>query len=260
MKRISILTVVLLTVLTSMTKGDYYRYYSWRDRVHWSIHTHGLIPGDVRYSPYARKHGNSGLVPYWVRYSPYAFSHKNPSGLVNDYASSTSSISYVPQDYSDKDSGRTGYCSNGAYRPGQIQESYEDKVQARKERIGRLKESRGKACVTRQRDGKEIIAQYLRDEKINFRTNRVLSIDDKTISIDFVLEGGNIIIKYWNPMEIVSLEQKPAYKKKIYERYLESWKDFCGKYQRAGGKIYQIISADTDEISAGLTGERADRS
>jgi hypothetical protein len=42
-------------------------------------------------------------------------------------------------------------------------------------------------------------------------------------------------------------------RKRAYENYLESWKAFCRQYQQAGGTIYQIVSADSDEILAKLT-------
>jgi hypothetical protein len=87
---------------------------------------------------------------------------------------------------------------------------------------------------------------------IDFRTDKVFQIAGRTVSVDFVLKDRNIIIKYWNPVEILSLQEQPGYRKNYYEQYLASWKDFCGQYQRAGGKIHQIVSADTEVIVAKL--------
>ena len=114
MKRISIVTIVFLLVMTSVSDARRYghRYRSDPYRVRWSIHTQSLISGDLSYSPYAFRFGHTGLVPYWVRYSPYAFSFKHPSGLVNDFASYTRAVNYRPRDYSCKVAGRTG-CNNG---------------------------------------------------------------------------------------------------------------------------------------------------
>ncbi|KPL22525.1 MAG: hypothetical protein AMJ75_07885 [Phycisphaerae bacterium SM1_79] len=259
MKRISILTMVVLVVGSSTAKARYYGLARYRTR--WSIHTQGLISGDVRYSPYAFRYGHSGLVPGDVRYSPYAFSHKR-SGLVSDewcgsygypYALFGSSyrVIHVVGCGDHPSSGASGHSRDNLSDQAQL--SYAEKVEARKERIRELRESRQQANRLRQTDGKQIIADYLRGKNVDFRTNRLLSIDGKTVSVDFLLEDRNIIIKYWNPAEIVFLDQKPEHKKVLYKNYLEAWKDFCGEYLRAGGKIFQIISADTKEISAKLS-------
>jgi hypothetical protein len=133
-----------------------------------------------------------------------------------------------------------------------VQESYAQKVEARKERIERLRQSRQERRMAKARDGKEIISRYLKSKNIDFRTDRILQIEGKTISVDFLLKDKNIIIKYWNPVEIVSLEQQPEYRRNCYEKYLESWKGYCGRYLQTGGKIHQIISADAKEILAKL--------
>ena len=101
--------------------------------------------------------------------------------------------------------------------------------------------------------GNQIVAAYLRSKNIDFRTNRLLQIDGKTISVDFQLTDRNVIVKYWDPVEILALDQQAQYRKLAYENYLKSWKDFCGQYQREGGKIYSIVSADSAEILAKLT-------
>jgi hypothetical protein len=213
------------------------------------MHTQSLVPGDVYYSPYAYRPGHSGLVPYWVRYSPYAYSYQHPSGLVNDYAGSVSSINYYPDNYRYEGPARCAYNrGNNSSNPVRARESYAEKVEARKKRIRLLAQSRN-----RESDPKEIIAGYLKSKNIDFKTNRILQIEGKTLSVDFLLKDRNIIFKYWNPLEILALEQQPEYKRIFYEKYLETWGDFCVKYQKSGGKIYQIISADTEEILAKLT-------
>jgi len=230
-----------------------------RYRTRWSPYASGLVTGDVYYSPYANKYGQTGLVPGHVRYSPYAYSYKQ-SGLVVDTAWGFSGYSYTP--YYDNCSYHNvtdcGSCqSSGAlsHDPSDLaqeQESYQEELEARKERFERLRQSREQKNKIREKDGKEIISCYLKLKNIDFRTNRILQVENKILSVDFILEGKNIIIKYWNPVEILSLEQQPEYRMNFYKRYLETWKDFCGKYQRAGGKIYQVITADTEEILAKL--------
>ena len=253
MKRISILAIVMLAIAPGVTKAR--SYCPPRYRVRWSPYASGLISGDVYYSPYAYQYGHSGLVPGNFRYSPYAYGYKR-SGLVADpwgeFGYYPSTIYYDTCYYS-------SVADCGAYRSSdalsqkssymdETQASYEEKLEARKERLRKLRQSRQEKYMMRAKDGKEIISAYLKIKDIDFRTNRIFQIENKTISVDFLLKDRNIIIKYWNPVEILSLEKQADYRRDFFKRYLESWKDFCGKYQGAGGKIYQIISADTEEI------------
>jgi len=265
MKRISILAAVILMVAISLTEGhSYYWGGSTFDYgVRWSIYTQSLVSGDVHYSPYAYQYDHSGLVPYGVRYSPYAFSYEHPSGLVNDYASSPSStkyIYYLPNDGSCRDSGwavQYGVAvadrSQLTSRPERTGVRYAQKAETRRQKAGQLAELRKQERATRETGGSRIIAAYLAGRNIEFRMDRILQIEGKTISADFLLPGSNVLIKYWNPVEISALGQQPEHRKRAYENYLESWKGFCGEYQQAGGKIYQIVSADSDEILAKLT-------
>ena len=102
--------------------------------------------------------------------------------------------------------------------------------------------------MVRQNDGKEIICDYLRSKNIDFRMDRLLRINNKTVSIDFLLKDRNTIIKYWNTKDTEHIAQRPGYKKNIYERYRETCKDFYEKYEAEGGKIYQIESADRKDL------------
>ncbi|UCC98870.1 MAG: hypothetical protein JSW66_03055 [Phycisphaerales bacterium] len=262
MKRISIVAAILLMGATGLTKAHsfYWGRGHWDHRVRWSVYTHSLVPGDLYYSPYAYRNGHSGLVPYWVRYSPYAFGTNHSSGLVNDHASSISSIYYVPDGRRYADSirivhaGRRDglHCSSRA-DVHQKPASYAQMVEARRNQIRQLAKSGRRERATGETGGSQIIAAYLKSKNIDFRTNRLLQIAGKTISVDFLLTDRNVMVKYWDPIEILALDQQAEYRKRAYEDYLESWKDFCGQYQRAGGTVYSIISADSGEILAGLT-------
>lgn len=266
MKRISILAAVVLMSAISTTEGHsyYYRGDSTYDYgVRWSIYTQSLVSGDVYYSPYAYDYNHSGLVPYWVRYSPYAFSYEHPSGLVNDYSSSTSStkhIYYMPYEGIYPDFGpalqysvATADCSRQVSRPQQARVRYAQKAEVPKQRVRQAAEPRKQERAARKNDGSRIIAAYLSGRNIEFRMDRILQIEGKTISADFLVPGSNMLIKYWNPSEISALDRQPEHRKLAYENYLESWKGFSGQYQQAGGEIYQIASADSGEILAKLT-------
>lgn len=265
MKRISFIVLAVLIVASGVAEAhDYYSYAGYDcDRVRWSIYTHSLIPGDLHYSPYAYSYGQSGLVPYWVRYSPYAFGLGHSSGLVNDFATSPispCSIYYHPERYGCKSPGWNVYDCGTAYpgdnagsKAGQRQASYAAHVQARRDRLKERQQARQERGTTTGSAGHQIIATYLRSRNIDFTMNRLLQINGKTISADFQLTDGNATIKYWDPVEILALDQQAPHGKRAYEGYLQSWKQYAGEYQREGGTIYSIVSADSGEILAKLT-------
>jgi hypothetical protein len=261
MKRISILVIVLWLVGTSITMGSVHYRGPWHRRVRWSMHAHGLVPNNLYYSPHAHGYGRTGLVPYWVRYSPYAHGIKHPSGLVDDYACSTSSIPYCPGDiYVYR-----GCCQTNSARSRAVQEfcnysvstqqarqHHLAEVKARREELRRLAQSRKQERLANRSDGKEAIVAYLKDQNIDFRMNRLLSVEGKVLSADFTLGDGCTVISYWDPEEIQALDQQAEHKRLLYENYVNAWKDFSLKHQQAGGKIFQIVSADQEEVLARL--------
>lgn len=257
MKRISIVAIVVLLAATSMVRARRYGYghrrsYN-RHRVRWSMHTQSLISGDLYYSPYASGFGNTGLVPCWVRYSPYAFSFKHPSGLVSDFASYTSNVNYRPRNYDSKGSYRVNYdcdnnCSNLSYNP----ESYQRRMAARRAAAQRTREARKEKKRNKQEDGVRFVSNYLKSRNVDFKTHNYLRIDSRTVSVSFILEDKNMIVKYWNPDEIDLLESKAEYKKNAYIKYLQDWNEFCTEYMNQGGKICQIISANQKDIYSEL--------
>lgn len=260
MKRISIFALVLFMVVPSMTKGHSTYYSSYR-RLRWSFHAHGLVPNDLRYNPHAHGYGRIGLVPYWVRYSPYAHGIKHPSGLVDDYACSTSSIYYCPGDI---DIYR-GSCSVDAHRSRaaeasghtradtkQKRENDLAKIKARREELRQLAQARKHERALNRSDGKATIAAYLKGKNIDFRMNRLLSIKGRVLSADFILGDGQTVISYWDPVEIQALDGQDKHKTLLYQNYVNSWKAFCVEHQRAGGEVFQIVSTDREEILARL--------
>jgi len=279
MKRISVFTIAVLMLMHSVTNAHYY-HIPVRFRTRYSPyafsynHPSGLICGDLQYSPYAFSYNYpSGLVPYYVRYSPYAFSYENPSGLVPYYfsyhpyafshkhpsglISEYCSYYCLPYAYSCRSSGLVD-CDTNFYRDAY---SYKPAVKPPAKYLSTQLKTGLAPCLTQSpkrgfngSDGKEIIYGYLKSNNIDdFDVDRLLKIDNKTISVNFVFRDKNIIIKYWNPEEIQSLMQQAGYQKSYYQKYEQQWKDFCREYKEKGGKVYQIESADKEEILSKLS-------
>lgn len=267
MKRISITAVALLVVAAGFAEArpvhSYFFGYNsnaHRYRTRWSIYAHGLISGDLYYSPYvATGHGGARLVYSDVRYSPYAFGH-GQSGLVSD---SGSSYGYglapayyqvvhhvVPvQARSQFSGGPKSYRYGTATKTWKNRTETTEQRRARRQAVAKAREDRNAA---RAKDGKAIIAEYLKANKIDFKTTRTLSIEGKTISVDFLLNDGKTILKYWNPAEIPSKSQQQQRQRKLFESYVDSCEISLAKHVRAGGKVHQIVSSDRAEILAKL--------
>ena len=261
MKRISIFAIVFSLAVTSMTAAHVRYRGSWYPRVRWSIHAHGLVSNDLRYSPYAHTYGHSGLVPYWVRYSPYAHTYQHPSGLVNDYACATRSIYYCPDSIIYRGSCSMEASLNRAAEDSspnsadikQTRENYLAKIKARREELRQLAQSRKQERMLHKSSGKETIVAYLKDNNIDFRMSRLLSIEGKVLSADFSLGDGDTVISYWDPAAIQALGGQAEHRILLYENYVNSWKNFCSEHQRAGGVVFQIVSSDREDILAQLT-------
>jgi len=260
MKRISLFALILLLGTTGITSGWGHYHGSWYPRVRWSMHAHGLVPNHLRYSPYAHKYGHSGLVPYWVRYSPYAHTYTHRSGLVNDDAFCMNSIYYEPDTGIYKGASETH--SDGSYvvkdtaskiaDRKQTRETQIAKIKARREEVEQFAQARKRKRLTHENNGKKTIMAYLKDNHIDFRMNRLLSMEGRVLSADFILEDGRKVISFWDPAEIQALGQQAEHRMLAYQNYVHSWKDFCTNYQQAGGEIVQIVSADREEILAQL--------
>lgn len=236
MKRISLLSIVVLISipLTVQARSSY----NFNNRVRWSMYKQGLISGNVKYSPYAFQYGSTGLVDGNSRYIPYAFSYGN-SGLVVEpggnsrYRSSRSVQGFIP---TKNISSSTSKSSSSNIKRRRIIAKNTNKKQ-QKQTID---------------DPSKVIQAYLKSKNIDFKTTRSLQIENKMISIDFILNDINLIIKYWNAEEIVALVKHEDYKTKRFDKYLASWKEHSEDFINTGGNIIQIKSSDTKEILAQL--------
>lgn len=274
MKRTLVLVITISAIVTVTTQASNCHYNN-RYRVRWSPYTHGLVYGDIKYSPYAYKRGGSGmvynrlryspyakgLVYYNVRYSPYAFGYKK-SGLIADpwgksydyyYARPYRSTGPCTVVYQSSSQSLSPSVKRGPNIYQNAKNNYLANKAVRKARTENLKQyQKSHQVKQRELNGKDLITAYLNLNKINFRTSRILSIEHKLISIDFILTDQNIIIKYWNPEEILALKRQKNSRIFYYENYLESYKEYCSEYLNNGGKIYQVITADNREILAKL--------
>ena len=235
MKRISLLSIVVLISipLTVQASSCNFRY-----RVRWSMYKQGLISGNVKYSPYAYQYGSTGLVDGNARYIPYAFSY-GKSGLVVDpggtcrYRSSRSIRGFIPTKTISSTSSKSSSLSI-------------------KRRVIIAKETNKEQQKLKIDDPTEIIQAYLKSKNIDFKATRSLHIENKIISIDFILNDKNIIIKYWNAEEIVALVKQEDYRTKRFDKYLESWREHSENFINTGGSIIQIKSSDNKTILAQL--------
>jgi len=257
MKRISISAIIFLVILAGVAEGRHVYscgfgngYSSNRYRVRWSIYNHGLISGDLYYSPYAFGSGRSGLVDGHTRYSPYAFGHGHGGLVVDD--GSTYYSGYGPAYHYAAHSIRIARTGHGHANQVRGRKSYGEMIEARKARKIELAQTRRQKSTIRASNGKEIIAGYLKGRNIDFKVTRILCIEGRIVSVDFLLNNGDTILKYWNPAEMQSLAQSQGLRRRFCDKYVESWISFCAEHLKAGGKIHQIISSDADEILAKL--------
>jgi len=290
MKRISVFTVIVLMLSPSITNAITYRIPSYfhirySPYAFSSKNPSGLISSELKYSSYALSHKNpsglvprylhyspyalssknpTGLVPFYFRYSPYALSSKNPSGLISDYFP----FFFVPYDYpvysyDSKTSGpadcSTNCCPNvrsheSFNRSNNTRHHYEQTSSIQRERTRIATEYAKKINMRRENDGMQIIYSYLKSNSTDdFQMDRLFKVENKTVSVNFIFRDKNIIIKYWNPEETRSLLQESGYKRTYYEKYLKQWNELCQTHEEKGGKIYQIESADKEEILSKLS-------
>jgi hypothetical protein len=242
MKRIS-LWLVLLALTPGIAEAWNY-YVPPRYRVHYSpyalsYHSSGLVPGGLDYSMHRVDYHNSGLVLEGVRYTPYALNY-NHSGLVRDYypISAYAYPAYRVVYAVTQSACRVPCCSardtNSGTRPALYTRSI----------------PRGKP---RKADGMDIIRQQLRAKGINApHINRILSIDKKLVSVDFMLADRKLLIKYWNPDATKMLDAAEGSRRKAYEKYKRNWESFAAQFEQGGGEIFYVTASDAQTIVAAL--------
>jgi hypothetical protein len=213
-----------------------------------NYHNNGLIQGGFKYNPYAFSRSTSGLVFRGVRYNPYAFNYAN-TGLILDY--------YYwwpfpwPQQpvYAGSINVSASYSGNTPAPNSNALPSYSFSV-SRAVQQGTASVTlppAAKPKQTRHDNPLIVIKQHLRDRGFsNVSTNRILRIDGKLVSADFLLQDQNLLIKYWDLRQTESLD---SLKQKMLEKYKKDWQSFAEQYEQGGGKIYSVEAFDREGIT-----------
>ncbi|MBN2182840.1 MAG: hypothetical protein JW715_13090 [Sedimentisphaerales bacterium] len=267
MKRTSLLAIALLAFVAGTAQAAREYRFTTRPGVRWSPYTHSLVYGDVKYSPYAKEYGNSGLVyrrtqyhprakQYGssglvydnVRYSPYAFGY-NRSGLVADPRYGTCkpySVSYYDGEpcivvHTTTDSPECPSVSKSSGTSSGV-EKY-----SRAEAI-RFEQSSYRKQAGTKHDCSDFIRAYLGYKNIDYKVSRRISSENRLISIDFIIDDGKTIIKYWNPQVILDLKKQDGRGFCFFENYLRNHANFYSQFLESGGEVHQIIASDENEV------------
>ncbi len=225
--------------------------------------------GRIRYSPYAFGFGHSGLIPDNLRYSLHA------NGLVHE------SMRYSPYAFDAQHDGlvsdNTGYYGltrgslhhcDVAWRHqllsaiGQLTQSVRQLQGtgnvAPWQHTRRVRPARSALRVIPARDPMrmdqlQVVNRHLRETiPGQYYITRVLRLDGETVSFDVVLKNSSTVIKVWNPKKFKSLRAQQDRKKKVLDRYLQTWARFGNEHEMKGGAIHHISSNDSTQLIAKL--------
>ena len=251
MKRTSIL-VLIVCLMTQQIALAHHRVPA-RHRLKYSMYafshkTSGLVPGYVRYSPYAFGFNHrSGLVHTWTRYSPYAFSTKH-NGLVSEYGHHLN----------------TNWLENTRDLNHQKLTKAIDRLSHSIDNMNspRRTTQRGTSTVYRSRrrptvnlddltsDNPRLFMRACLNTVIpgQYRVSNLLRIDQKVVSFSVVIEKRNLIIKYWNPEIIRSIKEGSNQKTEQLSDYMKAWAAVENFRDNKGDRVVHIVSADQEKI------------
>ena len=236
MKRTSLILALLVLVPAASQARNSQRYRIRYSPYAFSYHNSGLIPGGIKYSPYAFTPSRSGLVYEGTRYTPYAFSYHNP-GLVVDY--------YWWQ---------APVCPpGGVARDCVTARSASRRSVARRAAAPRHAISSAKLREIRETDGMHVIRQYLKDHgladaQINYR----LGVKNQTASVAFILREKGLLIRYCNPEIMESMATGSEPQRKTLERHEKRWEGLAKTFEKHGGSVYCVNTADKKQMIAAL--------
>ena len=258
MKRTSIL-VLIVCLMTQQIAMAHHRV-SARHRLKYSMHAFshknpGLVPGYVKYSPYAFGFNHrSGLVNTWTRYSPYAFSTRH-NGLVSEYGhhlntnwlANTRDLNHQKLTKAiDRLSHSIDHMNPGRRTTqGSTSRAYSGRGYTRQTvNLGDLT-SDNPRLLTRAHLNILIPGK--------FRVSNLLRIDQQVVSFNVVIEERNLIIKYWNPEIIRSIKEGSDQKTEQLSDYMKAWAAVEKFRDDQGDRVVHIVSADQDKILMELT-------
>lgn len=274
MKRISLQSILLFSILCTCAQARDYYHVPVRYRTHWSPYSQSLVSGFVEYNPNALTYKSSGLVNYRLEYSPYSLTY-NSSGFIDR------DVEYNPYAFSYNSSGLISQTSGEFYCGGSVlniihmetcvkqcqnnseqinfsdsaKKANEQKLMERKANLEKQKAQLEKNQQQKANDPSQAIREFLESKNIRYNANRSLRIDGETVSINFNIEDANIIIKFWNSKAISDFAENNQYKKDIFDNYKESWKEYCVNYIGNTKKIYNIISDNKEDVLKQLSFE-----
>ena len=102
-------------------------------------------------------------------------------------------------------------------------------------------------------DAMAIIRRYLRGRGFrNVGISRILSIDNKIISVDFTVRDRNLIVKYWNPQAMDVVASQADYRQRALEKYKRNWERVAASHRQRGGRIHYVQESDGAQIVAAL--------
>jgi hypothetical protein len=216
----------------------------------------GLVPGYVRYSTNAYGFNNrAGLVKEWTRYSLHAFGIGH-NGLISEY----------------------GPTLNTDW-PGETSDLNQQKLTKAIDRLSHSIDNINSTCRTTQRGS---YAVYSNRDNDNSRTARLddltsdnprllmraflntlmpgqfkvsdlLRINQEVVSFNVVIEKQNLVIKYWNPEIIRSINEASDQKTEQLSDYMKTWAAVENFYDNKGDRVVHIVSTDQDKILMELT-------
>jgi hypothetical protein len=204
-----------------------------------SYHNNGLVPGCVKYSPYAFSASNTGLVFAGVQYNPYAFGY-GKTGLIVDYCAY--GYPYVVA---------TAPCNSD--RPCRQRDGCAAAPRPSCQSAPAAPAGSYATADAPAKDMMYVIRQHLREHGYkDVSVNRILRVDNKLVSVDFMLPGRNLLIKFWDPEQVHLMRTKPDSTQKSFQRYKDNWESFAAEHERAGGRIVHISGSDQQEVVAAL--------
>jgi hypothetical protein len=220
-----------------------------QERMEYSPYSGGLVSENMKYSPYAFGIGKSGLISEEFEYNPYAFGVGN-NGLISKIDGSSPNESRIIRH--DTCSSSTIIMYNPRFSPtcpteapaktsAEIASERKAKIAAQKERIAKLQE-------IKNADPIKGFYRFFEENKVDFRKENGLSIENKVIGANFLLNDCNTLVVYFNISEIKNLKEN---RKAFLKNYVKRVQQDIKGYESQGLEIIYVPYGG-DEKKTGL--------